>query len=139
MDLSIINAIRYIKSNKKRPSIEAIHDKLRSDDINLDDVEFCETFKILERKEIVRNIKPKEAIGSYTVCEEMLLTTQVEETEKYLLNHCACQDLDMDYIMNEEFRCVCINQVEDDKGNQKEELLCEIMDITIIKKRRKQN
>ena len=52
MDLSIINAIRFVKSNKKRPSIEAIHDKMRSDNLDLDDVKFCETFKILEINEI---------------------------------------------------------------------------------------
>ena len=30
--------------------------------------------------------KPNKDIGSYTICEEMLLAAHIEDTEKYLLN-----------------------------------------------------
>ena len=61
-----------------------ILNKMRKEDPDIDDEEYCETFKILERKEIIRNIKPNEDQGSYTLCKEMLYKSYMKETENDL-------------------------------------------------------
>ena len=86
VEILIIDAIRYLKQKKKRPSIEAIYNKMRNDDPDINDEEFCEIFKILERKDIIRNIKPNEDNRSYTLCEEMLVKSYIEKNENDLHN-----------------------------------------------------
>ena len=58
MEILILDAINNLKDKKKRPSVEAIYDMIGKDKI-INDLEFCETFKILEAKKIIKNIKPK--------------------------------------------------------------------------------
>ena len=55
---------------KRRPSVEAIYETLTNEYVDIDDEEFCEVFKQLEKSNIIKNIKPKEDMGSYRLNEE---------------------------------------------------------------------
>ena len=69
METVILDCITCLIQKKKRPSVEAIYDKIRKDDPNMDDEEFITTFKILEEKNMIVNIKPSDNYGSYRISE----------------------------------------------------------------------
>ena len=81
MDLLIIDTIRYIKEKKKRTSVEAIYDKLKKDNDDLNDEEFIKEFKKLESKSIILNVKPSDDFGSYQVCQKTLINSYTEQAE----------------------------------------------------------
>ena len=80
MEMMILDSITCLRQKKKRPSIEAVYDKIRKDDPNMHDEEFISTFKILEEKKIISNIKPNDNYGSYRI-SEMSANESLKEEE----------------------------------------------------------
>ena len=78
--MMILDSITCLRQKKKRPSIEAVYDKIRKDDPNMHDEEFISTFKILEEKKIISNIKPNDNYGSYRI-SEMSANESLKEEE----------------------------------------------------------
>ena len=87
MEIMIMDTITYLKNKKKRPSVEAIYEKLTKDDTNINDGEFIATFKILEGKNVITNIKPNDNYGSYRICEKVLDKSYMEQLEEEVVNN----------------------------------------------------
>ena len=87
MDIMIIDTIRKILEKKKRPSVEAIYETLTNEYVDIDDDEFCEVFKKLEKSNIIKNIKPKEDMGSYRLNEETFVNIYNSQQEYNIIQH----------------------------------------------------
>ena len=85
MDILIIDTIRKISEKKRRPSVEAIYETLTSAYADIDDAEFCEVFKLLENTMIIKNIKPKDDMGSYRLNEETFINIYTSQNEYKLI------------------------------------------------------
>ena len=68
----ILEAARFVKSKKKRPSKNTIYETINNENEYVDINEFTDELNKLLSNGIIGNIKPNEEQGSYHICDEKI-------------------------------------------------------------------